>query len=283
MNKKMKKTIQSIQTTLAMLAMVCASMVSLTACSDDDNNPTPEPEVEPLLIKMELKASYISPAYDFMPEHDITEMKYDEQGRLIEWWDNGTLLSSYSYGEGKIFVECDKDDHPYEFHLNNHGLVTEALYKDGNKALLTYNDQGQCTELVWPGNRHLLMQWTDGQMTHETNLNEEGEPDLWATNTYGDIPVKGNVPFLRCLSAFTGGYRLDLEVSGGLNFSSTKFLPTKSVVEWPDGYVSTYKAEYTLDNDGLVTQMHVEWDDSFEGEEYPSSYVFDVYFTYKKQ
>lgn len=279
----MRKAIQSLSAMLAMLALVCVSLVSFTACSDDDNNPTPEPEVEPLLTKMELKASYISPAYDFMPEHDITEIKYDEQGRLIEWWDNGTLYGSYSYGEGKIFVECDKDDQPYEYHLNKHGLVSEALYKDGNKALLTYNDQGQCIELVCPGDRHLLMQWTDGQMTRETNVNEEGEPDFWVTNTYGDIPVKGNVPFLRCLSALRGGYRLDLEVSGGLNFSSTKFLPTKSVVEWSDGYVSTYKAEYTLDNDGLVTQMHVEWDDSFEGEEYPSSYVFDVYFTYKKQ
>ena len=36
MNKKMKKAIQSIQTTLAMLAVACASLVSLTACSDDD-------------------------------------------------------------------------------------------------------------------------------------------------------------------------------------------------------------------------------------------------------
>ena len=120
-------------------------------------------------------------------------------------------------------------------------------------------------------------------MTQETSLNEDGEPIYVVTNTYSDIPMKGNAPFMRCLSGLAGGYRIDLEVSGDLNCSSTKFLPTKSVVEWYDGLVTTYNAVYTLDNDGLVTKMHVEWDYFFEGEEeHHAAYVFDVYFTYQK-
>lgn len=279
MNRKRIAT-HYLSSMLAMPALVCLSLVLFTACSDNDG-PTLEPEVQPLLTKMELKASYISPEYEFKPEHDITEMKYDEQGRLMEWWDNGVLFSSFTYGNRKIFVEGD-DYEPYEFKLDDQGLVREALYKDGNKALLSYNDQKQFIELVWPGNRHLLMEWTDDQMIQETCLNEDGEPIYVVTNTYSDIPVKGNAPFMRCLSGYDGGYRIDLEVSGDLNCSSTKFLPTKSVVKWYDGLVTTYNAEYTLDNDGLVPQMHVEWDYSFEGEECHSAYVFDVYFTYQK-
>lgn len=279
---RIRRATHYLSSMLAMPALVCLSLVLFTACNDNDS-PMPEPEVQPLLTKMELKASYIAPEYEFKLEHDITEMKYDEQGRLMEWWDNGTLYSSFTYGEGKIFVKCDGDE-PYEFKLDDQGLITEALYKDGNKALFSYNDKGECIELVWPGDRHLLMEWTDGQMIRETNLNEDGEPIYVVTNTYSDIPVKGNAPFMRCLSGYDGGYRLDLEVSGDLNCSSTKFLPTKSVVEWYDGLITTYNAEYTLDNDGLVTKMHVEWDYFFEGEEeHHSGYIFDVYFTYQKQ
>lgn len=51
-NRKRRAT-HYLSSMLAMPALVCLSLVLFTACSDNDS-PTLEPEVQPLLTKMEL-------------------------------------------------------------------------------------------------------------------------------------------------------------------------------------------------------------------------------------
>jgi hypothetical protein len=66
MNKKMQKTIQSLQ---AMLAMVCVSLVSLTACSDDD-----EPVAE---VTYSWEFEEVSPSTpDFMDDKNKIESAF---------------------------------------------------------------------------------------------------------------------------------------------------------------------------------------------------------------
>ena len=66
---KMKKAIQSLQAMLAMLVLVCASLVSLTACSDDD-----EPVAE---VTYSWKFEEVNPSTpDFMDDKNKIESAF---------------------------------------------------------------------------------------------------------------------------------------------------------------------------------------------------------------
>lgn len=273
--------------TLRFCAVAALAVLTMAACSDDDNNPE-APEKELLVTKMEQKVKYVLEGYEDHfagAKNDITEMKYDGQGRLIEWVDNGKCAGFYFYEKGKILLTDDPDYGSIEFHLNDKGQVAEAVFADGTVDKLTYNSKGQCIEVNRGGQNRTIFEWTGDDMTFESFPDLEEEiARIGLTITYSDMPKKSNVPFLRCMMYNANGYRTDMEVVGALHISSEKYLPEKAVMEWEDGYQQIYEATYERDADGLVTVMHVTMSqrDDASSEPYPI-YIFDEVFTYQQK
>lgn len=273
--------------TIRLYAVAALAALTMTACSDDDDNPS-APEKEMLVTKMERKVKYVMEGYeDYFAgaKEDITEMKYDGQGRLFEWVDNGKCRGIYTYEKGKIILTNDPVNGIIEFLLNDKGLVTEAVFADGTVDKVTYNDKGQCVVVNRGGNYRTLFEWTGDDMTFISFPDLEDEiARIGLTVTYSDLPKKSNAPYLRYMMANYSGYRIDMEVVGALHISSEKYLPEKAVMEWEDGYQQIYEATYERDADGLVTVMHVTMShrDDASSEPYPI-YIFDEVFTYQQK
>lgn len=273
--------------TLRFCAVAALAVLTMAACSDDDNNPD-APEKELLVTKMEQKVKYVLEGYeDYFAgaKNDITEMKYDGQGKLIEWVDNGKCAGFYFYEKGKILLTDEPDYGSIEFHLNDKGQVAESVFADGTVDKLTYNSKGQCIEVNRGGQNRTIFEWTGDDMTFESFPDLEEEiARIGLTITYSDMPKKSNAPFLRCMMYNANGYRTDMEVVGALHISSEKYLPEKAVMEWEDGYQQIYEATYERDADGLVTVMHVTMSqrDDASSEPYPI-YIFDEVFTYQQK
>lgn len=267
-------------------AVAALAALTMTACSNDDNNRT-APEKEILVTKMEQKVKFVMEGYEeYFPitEYDCTEMKYDGQGRLIEWVDNGKSGVRYTYEKDEIILTNDPAG-SIVFQLNDSGQVAEAVFADGTVDKVKYNDKGQCVEVNQGGNYRTLFEWTGEDMTFESFPDLVEEPArLGLTVTYSEMPKKSNAPFLRCMMYNANGYRTDMEVAGALHISSEKYLPEKAVMEWGDGYQQIYEATYELDADGLVTEMHVTMSqrEDASSEPYPI-YIFDEVFTYQQK
>lgn len=273
--------------TMRLCAVGALAALTMTACSDDDDNPS-APEKEMLVTKMERKVKYVMEGYeDYFAgaKEDITEMKYDGQGRLFEWVDNGKCRGIYTYEKGKIILTNDPVNGTIEFQLNDKGLVTEAVFADGTVDKVTYNDKGQCVVVNRGGNYRTLFEWTGDDMTFISFPDLEDEiARIGLTVTYSDLPKKSNAPYLRYMMANYSGYRIDLEIAGVLHISSEKYLPAKAVMEWEDGYQQIYEATYERDSDGPVTVMHVIYShrDDASSEPYPVC-IYDNEFTYQQK
>ena len=261
----------------AMLAVVTSG------CNDDDDNNCPEKDGQLLVTKVEIKTNYVSESWkDVVPvrDYDLTEMKYNEQGELTEWWSDGACVGRYTYTEGKILVQDDPVYGTFEHILSPEGKVVETVHADGNRDKLTYDEKGQCVEINRKEGYSILFQWTDGQVTSMKYLNV---PDPPASRIeYTDIPKKSNAAYLRFLQLNVGGYFTNLEMSGYLDISSDKYLPAKVIVEYEDGYAYSYEATYDLNPDGTVKIMHVtmnEWLQSAPETTY-LAYKGDVTFSY---
>ena len=262
MNKKMKKAIQSLPAMLAVLAVVCASLVSFTACSDDGNS-CPEKDGWLLVTKTEFKASYVNEEVGSklpIGKHDLFEMKYNEQGELAEYRLNDGCIGRFTYAEGKIFVQDDPQFGSCVHFLSPEGKVTETVYTDAarGKDKLTYNEKGQCVSLDYHGGQTMLYQWENDQVTGIDYRNQTPTPGCRIY--YTDIPKKSNAPYLRNLMMGYCGYYDYLEISGHLNISSDKYLPAKVIIEFDgggkEGYAQIFEATYDLNPDGTVKTMH---------------------------
>lgn len=273
--------------TIRFCAVAALVALTMTACSDDDDNPA-APEKELLVTKMEHNVKYVVEGYEnilFGAKNDISEMKYDGQGRLIEWVDNGECAGLYTYEKGKILITDNPKYGSIEFHLNDKGQLAEAVFADGSVDKVTYNDKGQCVEVNQGGKFRTLYEWTGDDVTFMSFPDYEEEiPRIGLTITYSDIPKKSNAPYLRCMMANANGYRLDMEIIGALQISSEKYLPTKAVMEWEDGYQEMFEATYELDPDGVVTVMHVirSQRDDASSKPFPVC-IFDEEFTYQQK
>ena len=274
--------IKEISKSVLPLAFAMLAVVT-SGCSDDDDNSFPEKDGQLLVTKVETQTNYVDERWeDFIPirDYDLTEMKYDEQGELTEWWDNGVCTSRYTYTEGKILVRDEPDLGPYEHILSPEGKVVETVYADGSRDKLTYDEKGQCVEINHKDGYSTLLQWADGQVT---SMRYPDVPDLPTYRfEYTDIPKKSNAAYLRFMMLNTGGYFVDMEISGHLDISSDKYLPAKAVLEYEDGYMISYEAAYDLTPDGTVKTMHVtmnEWMSSSPETTY-LAYKGDVTFAY---
>lgn len=272
---------------IRLCAVSALGALTMTACSDDDDTPA-APEKEMLVTKMEQKVKYVLEGYENFfagAKNDITEMKYDGQGRLYEWVDNGKSKGLYTYEKGKIILTNDPDCGSIEFQLNDNGQVTEAIYADGTVDKVTYNDKGQCVEVNLGGHYRNLFEWTGDDMTFTSFPDFEEEiARIGLTITYSDIPKKTNAPYLRSMLANANGYRTDLEVAGVLHISSEKYLPAKAVMEWVDGYQQIFEATYERDPEGVVNVMHVIFSqrDDASSEPYPEC-IYDLEYTYQQK
>ena len=272
---------------MRLCAVAALAALTMTACSNDDDNPT-APEKEMLVTKIERKVKYVLEGYENFfagAKNDITEMKYDGQGRLIEWVDNGKCAGYYTYEKGKILLTDDPINGSIVFLLNDNGQVTETVYADGTVDKVTYNDKGQCVGVNIGGHYRNLFEWTGDDMTFTSFPDIEEEiARIGLTITYSDIPKKTNATFLRSMVADGNGYRTDLEVVGVLNISSEKYLPAKGVLEWVDGYQQIFEATYERDPDGVVTVMHVIYSerDDASSEPYPVC-IYDMEYTYQQK
>lgn len=275
--------------TMRLCAVAALAALTMAACSDDDDNPT-APEKEMLVTKMEHKVKYVMEAEGFEDffagsKNDITEMKYDGQGRLFEWIDNGKSRGLYTYEKGKIILTNDPKNGSIEFKLNENGLIEETVFADGTVDKVTYNDKGQCVEVNQGGNYRTLFEWTGDDMTFISFPDlEDNMTRIGLTITYSDMPKKSNAPYLRYMMSNYNGYRIDLEVAGALQISSEKYLPVKAVMEWVDGYQQIYEATYERDADGVVTVMHVIYShrDNASSEPYAAC-IYDLEFTYQQK
>lgn len=270
--------------TLALLGVVAGG------CNEDDDNNFPEKEGKLLVTKAEVRATYMDESWkDVMgiADYDLTEMKYNEQGEMTEWWSNGDCVGRYTYTEGKIIVRDDPDLGPFEHTLSPEGKVVETLYADGGRDKLVYDEKGQCVEIDYHEGYTILFQWTEDQVTSISYLNM-ADPSAYRMAYriyYTDIPKKSNAAYLRFMMLNTGGYFISLEVSGYLDISSDKYLPAKAVLEYEDGYTIVYEATYDLNPDGTVKTMHVTLSDGWisSPETTYMGYKGDVTFTYMER
>lgn len=270
----MKTTIKSLSAMLAMLAVVASG------CNNNNKNSSSEKDGQLLVTKIETKTNYVDENMkDFIPvgDYDLTEMKYNEQGELTEWWDNGTCIGRYTYTDGKILVQMTNLG-AYEHILSPDGKVVETVYADGGREKLVYDEKGQCVEINHKDGDTTQFQWTDGQVTSMRYL------DALPTYRieYTDIPKKSNAAYLRFMMLNTGGYFVNIEISGHLDISSDKYLPAKAVLEYEDGYMIGYEATYDLNPDGTVKTMHVTMNNWLKSEPETTylAYKGDVTFAY---
>ena len=250
-------------------------------CSDDDDNDFSEKDRKQLVTKIEFKANYVDEEVGHLlpiGEYDLTEMKYNEQGELAEWWSNGACTGRYTYTEGKISVREEPIYGSYEHILSPEGKVIETVYADGSRDKLTYNEKGQCVEINHNNSRSILFQWTDDQATSVSYENMGDKPVCRIE--YTDIPKKSNAPYLRILLLAYCGYFSALEVSGHINISSDKYLPAKAVTEYEDGYAQIFETTYDLNPDGTVKAMHVTMKDGMLSSPGENRLVYDADVTY---
>ena len=250
-------------------------------CNDDDDNDFPEKDRKLLVTKMEFKANYVDEKVGHLlpiGEYDLTEMKYNEQGELAEWWSNGACTGRYTYTEGKISVREEPIYGSYEHILSPEGKVIETVYADGSRDRLAYNEKGQCVEINHNNSYSILYQWTDDRVTSISYENMDDMPVCRIE--YTDIPKKSNAPYLRNLLLTYCGYFITLEVSGHMNISSDKYLPAKAVTEYEDGYAQIFETTYDLNPDGTVKAMHVTMKDGMLSSPGENRLVYDADVTY---
>ena len=273
--------------TIRLYAVDALAALAMTACSDDDDTPA-APEKEILVTKMEHNVKFVVEGYEdilFGAKNDISEMKYDGQGRLIEWVNNGKCAGHYTYEKGKILLTDNPKHGSIEFHLNDKEQLAEAVFTDGSVDKVTYNNKGQCVEVNQGGKFRTIYEWDGDDVVFMSFPDYEEEiPRIGLTITYSNIPKKSNAPYLRCMLANSSGYRLDMEIVGVLQISSEKYLPTKAVMEWEDGLQDIFEATYELDPDGVVTVMHVIRSQRYDASsEAFTVYTFDEEFTYQQK
>ena len=129
----------------ALPVAVALLVVVAGGCSEDDDNNFSEKDGKLLVTKMEFKASYWDEEVgNLLPigEYDLTEMKYNEQGELAEWWSNGVCAGHYTYTEEKILVREEPISGSFEHILSPEGKVVETVYADGSRDKLVYNEKG---------------------------------------------------------------------------------------------------------------------------------------------
>ncbi len=152
--------------TLSISALVCATMLSLTACGPDEpeTNPNPEPTSDGLTDK------WVLSSYREADSQSSIRLKYDNKGRVIEMtYDNSNEVYTYTYSSNSIGWEKFNQQYPnghreqHSFYLRS-GLVSTYFNNNTNEYVFTYDSSKRVSNVVAYGVDNYTMNWNEGQL-----------------------------------------------------------------------------------------------------------------------
>lgn len=191
----------------------------------------------------------------------IYSFTYDSEGRVMRSNHNNYLYETYTYADNAIIATDDDGDGKTIYRLNNDGYLVkkEDHYSSYNGPERLYST----TEYVYNNgylSKEIYKSYDESGAVEEESTDEY----FWKNgNRVIDYAETYEYSSIANLTNINLGYSLE---SGDdisyLKFKGTysKNLLSKMVIKEYDGAICTYQWDYTLDKDGLPTQVkHSFW------------------------
>lgn len=224
------------------MAAALSAAISLSACSDDDDNGGKP--AKPVLVKQVIFTDNDS------DESETRSIEYDDQGRIsrITSDDPTSSTYSYSYTDNSVTVTItEEESHTYTVtcELNADGYVVKAsdpYESEGSFHFFSYNN-GYLEK--WHTNFYTDQQWT--YRWENGNLASVKEPGAWEqTITYTQTAA---TPINFCVDSYAGDYPLPELSEWGFMGRQSKFLPEKSTMtsSYDDPRTTTFEYEFNAD------------------------------------
>lgn len=146
---------------------------------------------------------------------DVAELKYDDKGRIIEYYINGALFNIYTYKDNEIKITEGNDT--YSYTISDGRIISGKTYLDGDEVdidrYFTYNNNSQLISIVnkeKESGYSEIYTITDNWEWNGSNLSswyEKDEEDTKSsTFTYNDLTAE---PIMRTLFGFSQELHLD--------------------------------------------------------------------------
>ena len=204
--------------------------------------------------------------YEQSPDGETTkvELKYDGEGRLVEWNEvntdyDGTVYEdriTYEYGDGVVDVVYHNDEgYTMRAYLDENGRA-ERMEEWGGKYVteLEYDAEGHLVRMedVTNGDWEEYV-WENGNLTEYHYGDESGEEEVWTYTYYEDLENRGNFDLL---FDSRPGWCGELMIAGLLGVQSKNLVKTeRGSSEW--AYKDEKDYEYETDGAGRVVKMVV--------------------------
>lgn len=203
---------------------------------------------------------------------EVAELKYDESGRISEYYIDGKLQNKYSYAGNTIKITEDGDNYTYNI---SDGLVTTShTFLDGDYVDIdhnyTYNNNGQLVSIVSTekesGSSYIYTStskwtWDGGNLSSWIGENDE-DTETAQYSYYNDLTSE---PIIRALFGFNPSLYLDdfYEIIAIYPYIGT--LPQnlfKNVIENDaEGRTWNYNYSYEQNNDGDISKVTITFKD----------------------
>ena len=204
--------------------------------------------------------------YEQSPDGETTkvELKYDGEGRLVEWNEvntdyDGTVYEdriTYEYGDGVVDVVFHNDEgYTMRAYLDENGRA-ERMEEWGGKYVteLEYDAEGYLVRMedVTNGDWEEYV-WENGNLTEYHYGDESGEEEVWTYTYYEELENRGNFDLL---FDSRPGWCGELMIAGLLGVQSKNLVKTeRGSSEW--AYKDEKDYEYETDGAGRVVKMVV--------------------------
>lgn len=198
-------------------------------------------------------------AYEDGEKELVRSFTYDSEGRVIRTnYDEG-VYETYTYADNAIIATDDDGDDKTIYRLDNDGyLVKEDHYSSYNGP----ERLSSTTEYVY--NKGYLSKAIYKNYYESGEVTDEGTDECFWNN--GNIVLDSDICEYSNVANSTS-INLEALICGSFSDSPIKFkgtysknLRSKMVVKEYDGAICTYQWDYTLDKDGLPTQVkHSYW------------------------
>lgn len=245
------------------LLLLALTIATLVACSDKDD-PEKEPETPPVenpdepeeedKIDFKLLESVVTTVKS--TESTLT-FEYDKKGRIVKIfrktkkYDEVTEReSSYEYGDKKITYNTvngmTEAPQKFEYTLNDKGLIISSLETTDPKATPVVYEYDAKDQLIKAGETSYT--WEDGDIVKL--IDEEGSLEI----TYTETEYKGH-----------SAAGLDFQGAAPLSILRDQGYMGKNVKHLPLSDQEDFTYEYTLDADGYVTEMKINYEYASSG------------------
>ncbi len=197
-------------------------------------------------------------AYEDGEKEHARSFTYDSEGRVIRTnYDEG-VYETYTYADNAIIATDDDGDDKTIYRLDNDGyLVKEDHYSSYNGP----ERLSSTTEYVY--NKGYLSKAIYKNYYESGEVTDEGTDECFWNN--GNIVLDSDI-FEYSNVANSTSINLEALICGSFPDSPIKFkgtysknLRSKMVVKKYDGAICTYQWDYTLDKDGLPTQVKLSY------------------------